>query len=149
MVEASSTEPVRAALSTVAVRNIHLRPAPPIEDASSVHVTFDIENQGTRGVTDIGITVVLLEKRHDGEVETPRSIVAGPFAVRANAVLPPGYTLDYEICLGDISSDCGCDPSSRLYAHASCLSREPRLAVPPNTVDCLRDRMRGIRVLAD
>ena len=64
-------------------------------------------------MTDVLLEVSILEQLPPGEPLRSRRVLAGPFFVRGTAVLQPGYTINYEMLLHNLSSDCSCVPKVR------------------------------------
>lgn len=94
----------------VAVRNVKLEPAPPIDQSPSARVTFDLYNDGPDAVGDIVLALSLIEPPQRSDAKAPRVVIAGPVTIRSETVLLPGYSLAYEITLRNLSADCQCVP---------------------------------------
>ena len=101
----------------VIVRDVRLEPADPIESAPSVNLTFEIENTGDRYVTDIVLDISLVQRANENdEATSPKTVLAGPFTIRAKNVLHPGHTMTYAVRMRHVSVDCSCSGRVRVVA---------------------------------
>ena len=66
---------------------------------------FDLLNASPAGLTDLLLEISIMEKP-DGLA--PGRMLVRPFRIRGNVVLKSGYTVDYELLLRALSSDCDC-----------------------------------------
>jgi hypothetical protein len=102
----------RDSVSTVRVNNARLEAAPPDVPQPSALLKFDMLNDGALSVSDVLIQVAILEKRPmDDDGATPPRVIVGPFVMRGHATIEAGYTINYEVLLRNLSSDCSCVPN--------------------------------------
>jgi len=88
----------------VKIRHVHLKPAPGV-DTPATTLEFDMLNDSGDPVTDVVVEISIVEKSTNHE---PPHIVAGPFTIKGEAVLEPGYTIKYQMIMRNLSSDCDC-----------------------------------------
>ena len=92
--------------SGLSVHCVRLEPAPlPVAEPSIV-LKFDLVNDGLATLTDVILEVAIRERSTNAEVDP--QVVAGPFVIRGHVDLQPGYTLNYEMLLRNVPSDCRC-----------------------------------------
>ena len=97
---------VEAAARLLKVENVRLE-APVREEASpSTILKFDVVNGTSAPLTDLVLEISILEKSAPTEL-AGRAIVR-PFKIRGSVVLQAGYTINYEMLLRNLSSDCRC-----------------------------------------
>jgi hypothetical protein len=101
-----ATAPVRAE-SVLSVHRVRLEPAPPSVVKPSVVLKFDLVNDGLATVRDV-ILEVAIRQKSSTDADVAAQVVAGPFVIRANVDLQAGYTLNYEMLLRNLPSDCNC-----------------------------------------
>jgi hypothetical protein len=104
--------------SPVGIAKVRLDPPPPWEKENAAVLKFQMSNGSSSTLADIVFEVSIVEERR-GQLETPRRVLAGPFAIRGTSVLDPGYTADYEILLRNISTPCGCAANVRVLSFRS------------------------------
>jgi hypothetical protein len=75
---------------------------------------FHISNDGSAAMEEMVLAISIIQRRTPAVSSAPPRILAGPFVLRADVVLQPGYTTDYEIVLRNISLDCGCKAQVRV-----------------------------------
>jgi hypothetical protein len=92
----------------IAIRHPRLEASTTREYQESTILKFDVENESDTSQTDIELSVSLLGPIDGGEEERP--VLVRPFTIRVDTVLPAGYSLEYEIRLRNIRSDCDCVP---------------------------------------
>jgi len=91
------------------VRNIRLVPADPIGDVPSLNVKFEVRNESTAPLTEIVVEVRVVDRLSaDGSDQDPPATIAGPFTIRGRAILDPGFSMNYEMRLRNLTPDCGC-----------------------------------------
>jgi hypothetical protein len=95
--------------STLRIEKVRLEAPPADAPNPSTVLKFDVFNDGAVSVTDIVIKIAILEKTQGvgREVTLPRVLV-GPFTIRGHATIEAGYTVNYEMLLQNLSSDCRC-----------------------------------------
>jgi len=52
----------------------------------------------------------------DATATSKRRRLAGPFLIRANAVLGPGFTMNCEVLLRNLTAPCECDAEIRVIS---------------------------------
>ena len=93
-----------AAPAPVKIRHVHLKPAAGVETPATL-LEFDMLNDSVDPVTDVVVQISIAEKSADHQ---PPHVVAGPFTIKGEAVLEPGYTIQYQMIMRNLSSDCDC-----------------------------------------
>jgi hypothetical protein len=90
----------------VKVENVRLE-APPHGEASLLALLkFEVSNGGATPLTDLVLEISIAQE--PGPTELVGRELVRPFKVRGHVVLQPGYAIDYEILLRNLSSDCDC-----------------------------------------
>jgi hypothetical protein len=92
----------------VSIANVRLEAAPPVEASPSMTLKFAIANEGSTSVSDIVLEISIVEKAKSDQPELARRILVGPFTIRGDVVLRAGYTMNYEMLMRNLSSECGC-----------------------------------------
>jgi hypothetical protein len=105
--------------SPLGIAKVRFDPPPPGEEDSSAVLKFQMSNGSSSTLTDIAVEVSIVEELRRGHLETPRRVLAGPFAIRGTIVLDPGYTADYEILLRNMSPTCRCAAKVRVLSFRS------------------------------
>lgn len=107
-----------------------------------------MSNGSSTTLADIVLEVSIVEERRRGHVDTPRRVLAGPFAIRGTTVLDPGYTADYEILLRNISATCRCAANVRVLSFRSIEGSGPSLrdSLQPNVSHDTQEANRNTRV---
>jgi hypothetical protein len=88
----------------VKIRHVHLKPAAEVETPATL-LEFDMLNDSVDPVTDVVVQISIVEKSTSRQ---PPRVVAGPFTIKGEAVLEPGYTIKYQMIMRNLSSDCDC-----------------------------------------
>jgi hypothetical protein len=96
-----------AVADSVRVGNIRFEAPPPTVAQPAVLLKFEIVNDGLEPLTDPLIRISVTEKELADRVTPPRVIVQ-PFFVRGTPVIAPGYSIDYQMLMENLSVDCGC-----------------------------------------
>ena len=93
----------------VAVRNVQLASAPPVDEEPSAFVRFDVFNEGEQDVSPVVVEIAILETppRVGEAVPLPTPLV-GPFRIRAKTALKAGYSVHYELRLRNVFASCDC-----------------------------------------
>jgi hypothetical protein len=107
------------------VRNVRIKPAPDIESTSTVNVSFDLINAGSVSLTNIVLQVFILEAVIPTEPDREPTILAGPFSIRTKIVFEPAFTINYQLRLRNISSDCDCIADVKIVSFQRPLTHEP------------------------
>ena len=99
----------RAPDARVAVRNVQLASAPPVDDEPSAFVRFDVINEGEQDVSPVVVEIAILETpRRVGEAVPLPTTLVGPFRIRAKTALKAGYSVHYELRLRNVFASCAC-----------------------------------------
>jgi len=88
------------------VENVRLEAPDPPETSPSTLLRFDVSNGSSTALTDLVLQVFILEKRVS--TNCPGKALVRPFKIQERVVLQAGYTLNYEMLLRNLSSDCRC-----------------------------------------
>jgi hypothetical protein len=80
----------------------------PAETAPSMFLKFEISNEGSTSVSDIVLEISIVEKPPSEQPNFTPRVVVRPFTIRGNVVLRPGYTMNYEMLMQNLSSECSC-----------------------------------------
>jgi hypothetical protein len=94
-------------VSTLRVHRIRLEAAPPPVPKASLVLKFDLVNDGSVTVGNVILEVAIREKPST-DADAASQVVAGPFTIRGEVDLQAGYTLNYEMLLRNLPSDCNC-----------------------------------------
>jgi len=95
------------------VEHVKFESSTAIDDAPAAHLTFELHNQGLQELTDIVLTMsVLTPPPRDGR-DAERAIIAGPLTIRSKVVLLRGYSIAYDVNLGNLSAEGHCVPAIR------------------------------------
>jgi hypothetical protein len=100
------TAPGRA--STLRIHRVRLEAAPPAAPKPSVLLKFDLVNDGLLTVRNVVLEVAIVERPSIDAATAALHVVAGPFTIRGDIDLQAGYTLNYEMLLRNLPSDCNC-----------------------------------------
>jgi hypothetical protein len=100
----SADRVVPASPVPVKIRHVHLKPAAGVETPATL-LEFDMLNDSVDPVTDVVVQISIAEKSANHQ---PPHVVAGPFTIKGEAVLEPGYTIKYQMIMRNLSSDCDC-----------------------------------------
>lgn len=92
--------------SLLRIDNIRLEAPRHIEAWPSTVLKFDLFNGASRPLTDLVLEISIFEKPEPDHL-FGRALVR-PFTIRGNVVLQARYTLNYEMLLRNLSSDCEC-----------------------------------------
>lgn len=99
------------------ISRVRMHDTKPGEIKPSVKVTFHTSNDSSDTLEQVVFAIAIVERLTAAAAPgVPPRTVAGPFIFRADAVLEPGYTTDFEVVLRDISIDCGCIPQIRVLS---------------------------------
>jgi hypothetical protein len=97
---------IHGAARLLRVENVRLEAPVPAETLPSTVLKFDVFNGGSTPVTNLILEISILEKPALNEL--PGKALVRPFKIRGNVVLQAGYTINYEMLLRNLSSDCRC-----------------------------------------
>jgi hypothetical protein len=88
------------------VENVRLEAPVPPETIPSSLLKFDVFNGGSTPLTDLILEISILEK--SAAKESAGRALVRPFQIRGGIVLQAGYTINYEMLLRSLPSDCRC-----------------------------------------
>jgi hypothetical protein len=89
----------------VKIEHVRLAPAPDAATPSTV-LEFDMLNDSVDRITDVVVQISIVEKSTDRNA--PPHVLAGPFTIKGDTVIEPGYTINYQMLMRNLSSDCDC-----------------------------------------
>jgi hypothetical protein len=89
----------------VKIQHVRLAPAPGAEQPATL-LEFDMLNDSVDLITDVVVQISIVEKSTDRKT-LPR-VLAGPFTIKGETVIKPGYTINYQMLMRNLSSDCDC-----------------------------------------
>jgi hypothetical protein len=69
---------------------------------------FDVFNGSPKRQTDWLLEISITDKLVVDPIPAPRRVLVRPFKIRGNFVLESGYTINYEMLLRHLSTDCDC-----------------------------------------
>ena len=90
------------------IDNVRLEAAPGTETVPSAVLKFDVINASPKRQTDLLLEISITEKPALDPVLAPRRVLVRPFKIRGNFVLEAGYTINYQMLLRHLSTDCDC-----------------------------------------
>jgi hypothetical protein len=97
---------VTGAAPLLRVENVRLEAPVHAEASPSTLLKFDVFNGASTPLTDLILEISILEKPALNEL-SGKALVR-PFKIRGHVVLQAGYTVNYEMLLRNLSSDCRC-----------------------------------------
>jgi hypothetical protein len=109
-------DPVTPALSVISIQSVRLELALASGSVPTAFLKFKMHNQGSQSVAGIVLRVSLVSRQDHADTDGTQTIVAGPFTIRAKRVLRPGYTIEFDLGLRNIGSDCACIPNVEVVA---------------------------------
>ncbi len=96
------------ARSALRIEHVRLEPPSVAQPLPSTILKFEAYNASASTLADVVLEISIVEKLQPSQgVGLPRVLV-GPFTIRGNFVLESGYTINYEMLLRNLSSDCAC-----------------------------------------
>ena len=90
------------------IDNIRLESPPPETPMPATLLKFDMLNEGASSVTDISLEVSIVQRPTTQEAAGPSRVIVGPFTIRGHATVEAGYTVNYQLLLRNLASDCDC-----------------------------------------
>ena len=90
------------------VSNLRIEDTSPGEEKPSAVLKFQMLNKGTTKITAIVFVISIVQKPEREQLNDRPRVLAGPFTIRGDIVLEPGYTADYEMLLRTLSHNCRC-----------------------------------------
>jgi hypothetical protein len=89
------------------ISKVRLEPAPGAEAEPSAVLRFNLENHGITQLADVILRIAVYAEPEDAALT--RAILR-PFTLHTEATLEPGYSVDYEMRLRNLSAGCHCVP---------------------------------------
>jgi hypothetical protein len=114
-----------ARADSVHVGNIRFEAPPATVPHPSVLLKFEVVNNGGEPLTDPLIRILVTEKVAPDVGIAPRVLVQ-PFVVTGTPMIAPGYSVDYQMLMQNLTVDCGC------VAHVTVMP-QPRAAAAAST----------------
>jgi hypothetical protein len=99
-------KPANAAARLLRIENVRLEAPVHAEASPSTLMKFDVVNRSSTPLTDLVLEISILEK--PALTERSGRVLVRPFTIRGNVILQAGYTINYEMLLRNLSSDCRC-----------------------------------------
>ena len=107
-----------AAPPGIKIKKVRLEP-PEEGDASTTAVLrFDAVNDSADRLTDLVLEISIVRKGSTSDPATS-PVISRPFTVEEKRIIEPGYSLQYEIVLKNVSSDCDCRTSVQVRSARS------------------------------
>jgi hypothetical protein len=85
-------------------------------DESAVLLKFDVSNTSPRTLTRPLLEITIFEKTSAAVLPKLRRALAGPFLLRAETVLEPGFIMTCELLLRNLTAPCRCDAEVTLVS---------------------------------
>jgi hypothetical protein len=102
----------------IKIKKVRLEP-PEEGDASTTAVLrFDAVNDSADRLTDLVLEISIVSKGSTSDPATS-PVISRPFTVEEKRIIEPGYSLQYEIVLKNVSSDCDCRTSVQVRSARS------------------------------
>ena len=96
-----------ATADSIHVTNVRFEAPPGTVSYPSVLLKFEVVNNGLEPLTDPLIRISVIEKVASEDVTLPRILVQ-PFLVTGTPLIAPGYSVDYQMLMQNLTVDCGC-----------------------------------------
>jgi hypothetical protein len=93
------------------------------EAAPSMNVSFDVANDSSVSFTNIVIQVRILKNPIPSSPTSVSTVLAGPFSIRTKIVVERAFTINYQIRLRNLSSDCDCNAHVEIVSYRQAPSR--------------------------
>lgn len=93
------------------IENLRLDSPSPRMPQPAALLKFDVLNETSLPLTDVILSVSLLEGQPPSAEGVSARVLVGPITVRMKAILHAESVLSYEMLFRNFSSDCGCSPS--------------------------------------
>lgn len=94
--------------SNLRIDNLRFERPPVDAPTPSTLLKFDMVNDDTLRLTDIRIEVAVFEKGATLIDPNATRVVVRPFTIRGRETIEPGYTVNFEMLLRNLSADCSC-----------------------------------------
>jgi hypothetical protein len=130
-----------AAVAAVHIQNVRLDFVAAVPAGPSAFLKFTMLNQGSTSVADVVLRVSLVGTDDDMDSGHSHAIVAGPYVIRSKPVLLPGYSVDFDLGLDSVGSDCGCIGTVEVVAAR--FAPQPSTATSEPGTSVIADRLCG------
>lgn len=97
------------AASTLRIENVRLERSPADAPAPSALLKFDMVNEGTLRLRDILIEIAIFEKAQTLTGGLKPRLIVRPFTIKGHVTIEPSYTVNFEMLLRNVSSECPCE----------------------------------------
>jgi hypothetical protein len=95
-------------VSSIQVENVRLEAAPAEQAPASAVLKFEVLNVSSQRLTDVLLEISVTEKPKSDYGRARARALVRPFVISGNVVLESGYTINYELLLRNLSSNCSC-----------------------------------------
>jgi hypothetical protein len=102
----------------IKIKQVRLEPPDQGDTSTTAVLRFDAVNDSSDRLTDLVLEISIVGKPSRNGAATPR-VIARPFTVQEKRIIEPGYSLQYEIVLKNVSSDCDCRTSVQVRSARS------------------------------
>jgi hypothetical protein len=93
-------------VSSLVAENIRLESPPPTEPPPSTLLKFDLFNRRSTALTELVLEIAVIEKREPEPSSPEGRALAGPFRIRGDVVIEPGYSIEFSLLLRNLRSGC-------------------------------------------
>jgi hypothetical protein len=104
----ATTDQKHVAPSVLRIEHVRLEPPPPMQTLPSTVLKFEAYNTSSNRVADVVFEISIVEKLPPSQEGALPRVLVGPFTIRGDFVLESGYTINYEMLLRNLASDCAC-----------------------------------------
>jgi hypothetical protein len=94
----------------IRIKQVRLEPPDEGDTSKTAVLRFDAVNDSADRLTDLVLEISIVGKPSTSDAATP-PVIRRPFTVQEKRIIEPGYSLQYEIVLKNVSSDCDCRTS--------------------------------------
>jgi hypothetical protein len=102
--------------SPIRISNVRMEHATDADGAPMTVVKFHTSNDGPAAIEHVVFAISIVARSASRRIGVRPRVLAGPFVIRARVGIKPGFTVDYEIGLRDVSVACGCNPDVRVIS---------------------------------
>lgn len=102
----------------IKIKKIRLEPPDEGDALTTAVLRFDAVNDSADRLTDLVLEISIVGKGSTSDA-APSRVITRPFTVEEKRVIEPGYSLQYEIVLKNVSSDCDCRTSVQVRSARS------------------------------
>jgi hypothetical protein len=102
----------------IKIKQVRLEPPDEGDTSKTAVLRFDAVNDSAERLTDLVLEISIVRKPPTSDSATV-PIIRQPFTVQEKRIIEPGYSLQYEIVLKNVSSDCDCRTSVQVRSARS------------------------------